>query len=114
VFAFCFLCSDNENPKRDTASASAVDTPASNELPSQEAGAVVQSLEAPLKKGNPRASKRLKKTVVACTSLDTHRPVISADDVSTASCDLFFYCLNFSSHVFLFTDFDEEICLFGH
>jgi hypothetical protein len=51
---------------------------------------------------------------VASTSLDTHRPVISADDVSTASCGLFFYCLDFSSHVFLFTDFDEEICLFGH
>jgi hypothetical protein len=27
---------------------------------------------------------------------------------------LFFYCLNFSYHVFLFTDFDEEIHLFGH
>jgi hypothetical protein len=27
---------------------------------------------------------------------------------------LFFYYLNFSSHVFLFTDFDEEIRLFGH
>jgi hypothetical protein len=114
VFSFCFLCSDNENPKRDTATASAVDTPASNGPPSQEAGAVVQSLEAPIKKGNPRASKRLKRATVASTSLDTHRPVISADDVSTASCGLFFYCLNFSSHVFLFTDFDEEIRLFGH
>jgi hypothetical protein len=114
VFAFCFLCSDNEYPKWDTATASAIDTPASNEPPSQEAGAVVQLPEAPLKKGNPRASKRLKKIVVASTSLDTHRPVISADDVSTTSCNLFFYCLNFSSHVFLFTDFDEEICLFGH
>jgi hypothetical protein len=114
VFSFCFLCSDNENPKRDTATASAVDTPASNGPPSQEAGAVVQSLEAPIKKGNPRASKCLKRATVASTSLDTHRPVISADDVSTASCGLFFYCLNFSSHVFLFTDFDEEIRLFGH
>jgi hypothetical protein len=113
VYAFCFLWSDNENP-RDTTTASAVDTPASNELPSQEAVAVVQSPEVPIKKGNPRASKRLKKAAVASTSLDTHRPVISADDVSTASCGLFFYCLNFFSHVFLFTDFDEEICLFGH
>jgi hypothetical protein len=82
VFAFCFLCSNNENPKRETATASAVDTPASNEPPSQEAGAVVQSPEAPVKKGNPRASKRLKKAAVASTSLDTHRLVISADDVS--------------------------------
>jgi hypothetical protein len=56
---------------------------------------VVQPPEAPVKKGNPRASKRLKKAAVASTSLDTHRPVISTDDVSTASCGLFFYCLNF-------------------
>jgi hypothetical protein len=27
---------------------------------------------------------------------------------------LFFCCLDFSSHVFLSIDFDEEICLFGH
>jgi hypothetical protein len=107
VFAFCFLRSDNTNLKRDTATAS-------NEPPSQEAGAVVQSPEAHVKKGNPRASKHLKKAAAASTSLDTHRPVISANDVSTASCGLFFYCLNFSSHVFLFTDFDEEIRLLGH
>jgi hypothetical protein len=44
VFAFCFLCSDNENPKRDTATASTVDTPTSNEPPSQEAGAVVDGV----------------------------------------------------------------------
>jgi hypothetical protein len=61
VFAFCSLCSDNENPKRDTAIASVVDTPASNEPPSQEAGAMVKSPEAPVKKGNSCASKRLKK-----------------------------------------------------
>jgi hypothetical protein len=88
VFAFCFLCSDNENPKRDTATASTVDTPASNDMPSQEVGAVVKSPEAPIKKGNSRASKRLKKAAVASTSLDTHRPVVSTDDVSTASCGL--------------------------
>jgi hypothetical protein len=52
---------------------------------------MVQSPEAPVKKGNPRASKRLKKEAVVSTSLDTHRPVISGDDVSTASCGLFFY-----------------------
>jgi hypothetical protein len=75
---------------------------------------MVQLSEAPVKKGNPRASKRLKKAAVASTSLDTHRPVISADNVSTASCGLFYYCLNFPSHVFLFSDFDEKIRLFGH
>jgi hypothetical protein len=88
VFDFCFLCSDNENPKGDTAPASAVDAPASNEPPSQEAGAVVKLPEAPVKKGNSRSSKCLKKAAVASTSLDTHRPMVSADDVSIASCDL--------------------------
>jgi hypothetical protein len=114
VFAFCSFCSDNENPKGYAATASVADTPASKEPPSQEAGAVVKLPEAPVKKGNSRASKRLKKAAMASTSLDTHRPMISADDVSTASCGLFFYCLNFSSHVFLFTDSNEEIRLFGH
>jgi hypothetical protein len=27
---------------------------------------------------------------------------------------LFFYCLDFSSNVFLSIDFDEEVRLFGH
>jgi hypothetical protein len=110
----CSFCSDNENPKGETATAPVIDTPASNEPPSQEAGAVVKSPEAPVKKGNPRASKHLKKTAAVSTSLDTHRPMISADNVGTAPCGLFFYYLDFSSHVFLYIDFDEEICLFGH
>jgi hypothetical protein len=75
---------------------------------------VVKSPEAPVKKGNPRASKRMKKAAVASTSLDTHRPVVSADDVSTAFCVCSIYCLNLPTHVFLLTDFDEKICLFGH
>jgi hypothetical protein len=96
VFAFCFLCSDKKNPKRDTATASVVNTPASNEPPSQEADAVVKSPEAPVKKGNSRASKRLKKAAMASTSLDTHRPVVSTDDVSTASCGLLYLLLELS------------------
>jgi hypothetical protein len=102
VFAFCSLFSDNENPKRDAATASLVDTPAANELPSQEDVVVVKSPEATVKKDNSRASKCLKKATVAGTSLDTHRPVGSADDVSTASCgllflllEIFFSCLPF-------------------
>jgi hypothetical protein len=96
VFAFCSLFSDNKNPKRDTATASLVDTPAANKLPSQEAVMVVKSPEAPVKKGNSRASKCLKKAAVASTSLDTHRPVGSADDVSTVSCGLLFLLLELS------------------
>jgi hypothetical protein len=68
VFAFCSLFSDNENPKRDAATASLIDTPAANEPPSQEAAMVVKSPEAPVKKGSSRASKRLKKATVASTS----------------------------------------------
>jgi hypothetical protein len=96
VFGFYSLFSDNEDPKRDTATASLVDTPAANEPPSQEAAMVVKSPEAPVKKGNSCASKRLKKAAVASTSLDTHRPVGSADDVSTASCGLLFLLLELS------------------
>jgi hypothetical protein len=102
VFAFCSLFSDNENLKRDAATASLIDTPVANELPSQEAAMVVKSPEAPVKKGNSCASKRLKKAAVASTSLDSHRLVGSADDVTTASCgllflllELFFSCLPF-------------------
>jgi hypothetical protein len=50
---------------------------------------VVKSPYAPVKKGtSSRASKRLKKATTVSTSLDTHRPVGSPDDVSSASCGL--------------------------
>jgi hypothetical protein len=48
----------------------------------------LETYQAPVKKGNYRSSKCLKKAVVASTSLDTHRPMVSADDVSIASYDL--------------------------
>jgi hypothetical protein len=88
---FGSLFSDTEDPKRDVATASLVNTPATNQPPSQEASVVAKSPEAPAKKGNSRASKRLKKATVASTSLDTHRPVGSADDVSFAYCGLLFF-----------------------
>jgi hypothetical protein len=69
VFAFCSFCSDNENPRGETVTAPIVDTPASNEPPSQEAGAMVKSPEAPVKKGNSHASKRLKKAAVLALPL---------------------------------------------
>jgi hypothetical protein len=115
VSTFCSLFSDNENPRNDAATAPLVDAPTADEPPSREAAVVAKSPEVAVKKGtSSRASKCLMKAPVTGTSLDTHRPVGSADDVSTTFCGLFFYCLNFSSHVFLFTDFDEEIRLFGH
>jgi hypothetical protein len=114
VFAFYSFCSDNEKPKGETGTAPVIDTPASNEPPSQEAGAVVKSPEAPVKKGNPHASKRMKKATTISTSLDTHRPVTSADDVSISPYSLFFYLFGFFCSYFPFIDFDEEVCLFGH
>jgi hypothetical protein len=72
--SLCFysFCSDNEKPKGKTGTAPIIDTPASNELPSPEASTVVKSPEVLVKKGNPRASKRLKKAAMISTSLDTH------------------------------------------
>jgi hypothetical protein len=82
---FCSLFSDNEDPRKDDVAAPLVDAPAADEPPSQEAAVVTKSPEAAAKKGAPScASKRLKKALMASTSLDTHQPVSSADDVSTA------------------------------
>jgi hypothetical protein len=105
VLAFRSFCSDNENPKGDAATAAVVDIPASNEPPSQEAGAVVKSSVAPVKKGNSRSSKRLKKAAVASTSLDAHRLVICVDDVSTDLCDLFYLLLDLSCSCLPFDKF---------
>jgi hypothetical protein len=115
VFAFCSLFSDDEDPKRDAVTASLVDTSAANEPPSQEAAMEVKSPEAPVKRGtSSRASKRLKKATVASASLDTHRPVGSPDDVSTASCDLLFLLLEFFFSYLPLTNSYEKNCLLGH
>jgi hypothetical protein len=113
VLLFCSFLSDNENPKKDVATAPIVDAPAIDEPPSQEAAVVPKSPEAAVKKDGPRASKRLKKASVASTSLDAPRPTTSTDDVSvTFFCCLLF--LNCSSHALLLTNFDEKVHLFGH
>jgi hypothetical protein len=66
---------------------------------------VVKSLAAPVKKGNSHSSKCLKKAVVASTSLDAHRPVVLADDVSTAPCDLLCLLLELSCSCLSFDRF---------
>jgi hypothetical protein len=83
VSTLLFLFSDNENPKKDAATAPIVDAPTVDEPPSQEAAVVPKSPEAAAKKAGSRASKRLKKALVVSTSLDTHQPMSFADDVST-------------------------------
>jgi hypothetical protein len=74
----------------------------------------VKSPEAPVKKGNSRSSKRLKKAAAISTSLETHRPVTSGNDVSTSPCGSFFGLFAFFYSYFPFIDFDEEVRLFGH
>jgi hypothetical protein len=113
-FAFYSFCSHNENPKKDAATAPFVEATAADEPSFQEAAPVVKSPEAPLKKGNPRASKCLKKAAAISTSLDAHQPMTSADDVSTSPCSLFFYLLGFFCSCLPFIDFDEEVRLVGH
>jgi hypothetical protein len=98
----CSLFSDDDDPKRDAATAPLLDILTVAKMPSQEAAMVVKSPEAPAKKGTPaRASKHLKKAAGVGTSLETHRPVASPDDVSIASYSRLFYCLDFSSHAFV-------------
>jgi hypothetical protein len=80
---FCSFCSDNENPKKDAATAPIVDAPAIDKPPSQEADMVPKSPEAVVKKAASRASKCLKKASAASASLDAHRPMSFDDDVST-------------------------------
>jgi hypothetical protein len=114
-FAFGSLSSDDEDPKRDDATASFLDTLAANEAPSQEADVVVKSPEAHVKKiTSSRASKRLKKATAASASLDTPRLVGSPGDVSTASYDLLFLLLELVFSCLPLTGSDEKIRLLGY
>jgi hypothetical protein len=92
VLPFYFFFSDDEDPKKYAATAPIIDAPVIDEPPSQEVAVVPKSPEAATKKACSRASKRLKKALVASTSLDTPRPVISPDDVSAV---YFYYLLAF-------------------
>jgi hypothetical protein len=70
--AFCFLRSDNEDPKRDVATAPSVETMAADEPSLQEVDPVVKSPKAPKapvkKVVATRGSKRLKKSTDAGAS----------------------------------------------
>jgi hypothetical protein len=80
--AFCLLCSDNEDPKRDAATAPSAETMATDEPSVQEVEPVVKSPKAPVKKVIvTRGSKRLKKSTDASASLEIHQSTSSSDDV---------------------------------
>jgi hypothetical protein len=82
VSAFCFLHSDNENPKKDAAPTPFVEATAANEPSLQEAAPVMKSPKAPVKRvASTRGSKCLKKSRDAAASLDAHRSTSSSDDV---------------------------------
>jgi hypothetical protein len=83
--AFCFLCSDNKDPKRDAATAPFAENIVVDEPSLQEADPMVKSPKAPrapVKKiVATRGSKRLKKSIDAGASLEAHGSTSSPDDV---------------------------------
>jgi hypothetical protein len=82
-FAFCLLCSDNKNPKKDAATAPSIEATAADEPSFQEAAPVVKSPKAPAKRvSSTHGSKHLKKAIDAGVSLDAHRSTSSFDDVN--------------------------------
>jgi hypothetical protein len=74
--AFCLLCSDNEDPKRDAATAPSAETMAADEPSVQEVEPVVKSPKAPKAPINKVVatcgSKHLKKSTDAGASLEIH------------------------------------------
>jgi hypothetical protein len=85
--AFCFLCSDNEDPKRDAATAPSAKTMAADKPSMEEVEPVVKSSKAPKASKAPvkkpvatRGSKHLKKSTDAGASLEIHQST-SSDDV---------------------------------
>jgi hypothetical protein len=113
---FCFLHSDNENPKKDAATTPSVEATAADEPSLQEAAPVAKSPKAHVKRvSSTRGSKCLKKSTDVSAFLDTHRSTSSSDDVRI---DLgifcFVPCVNFLHMFFFWTDLDEEVHLFGH
>jgi hypothetical protein len=88
VPAFYFLCSANEDPKRDATTAPFSNTRAADEPSVQEVEPVVKSSKAPKASKAPikkpiatRGSKRLKKSTYAGVSLEIHQSTSSSDDV---------------------------------
>jgi hypothetical protein len=82
---FCFLFSDEEDPKRFAAAAPIIDTPVINESPSHEVDPVVKSPKAPRapvkKVVATRGSKRVKKSTDAGASLEAHQSTSSFGNV---------------------------------
>jgi hypothetical protein len=85
ALAFYFLCSDNEDPKRDATTAPSAETRAADEPSVQEVEPVVKSSKAPRapvkKVVATRGSKCAKKLTDAGASLEAHQSTSSSGDV---------------------------------
>jgi hypothetical protein len=120
--ALAFLCSDNEDPKRDATTASSAETRVVDEPSVQEVDPVVKSSKAPKaskapikKPATTRGSKRLKKSTDAGASLEAHQSTSSFGDVRVDSGMFsFVFCVIFILTWISWTDFDEQVCHFGH
>jgi hypothetical protein len=110
------LHSDDENPKKDVAITPSVEATAVNEPSLQEAAPVAKSPKAPVKKViSTRGSKRLRKSTDVGASLDAHRSMSSSDDVRDNPVIFVVVPLHgLHTHMFFWTDLDEEVCNFGH
>jgi hypothetical protein len=115
---FCFLFSDEENPKRFAAAAPATDTPAIDEPPSQEADPAVKSPKAPrapVKKiVATRGSTRVKKSTNVGASLEAHRSTSSSDDVRVDTGIFFCFLRDLHTHILFWTELDEEFVTLGN
>jgi hypothetical protein len=87
---FCFLFSDEEDPKRFAAAAPIIDTPVIDDPPAQEVDPVVKSPKAPrapVKKViATRGSKCARKSTDAGASLEAHQSTSSSGDVCIDTC----------------------------
>jgi hypothetical protein len=88
ALAFCFLCSDNEDSKRDATTTPSAETRTANEPSVQEVEPVVKSSKAPKASKAPvkkpvttRGSNCLKKSTDAGASLEIHQSTSSSDDM---------------------------------
>jgi hypothetical protein len=120
--ALAFLCSDNEDPKREATTAPSTENRAADEPSMQEVELIVKPSKAPKASKAPvkkpaatHGSKRLKQLTDAGASLEAHQSTSSSGDVcadtgmfSFVSCFISILTWNF------WTDFDEEVCHFGH
>jgi hypothetical protein len=115
--SFYFVCSDDEDPKRDATTTPSAENIAVDEPPVQEDEPAVKSLKvprAPIKKVPvTRSTKRSKKLKEADVSLEVHNSTNSPDDVSNFP-SLCFLRDPYTHVVFALIGTDEEIHRLGH